>query len=230
MLASVTSLVPDASSFHLTAEGSAAYAAAISEAQEACRTGLHRRLPRLDHVRPELPLAARGAAGLRDSCDMIGRDAAEESGASPERSRHCDRVTPGSQDVCCAVHPQHAGEDTRRRVHRHMPAPRRRTRTFPFSAVVGSDDLALALVLTTVSPEVGGVLVRGEKGTAKTTMVRALAAVLPPVAVVEGCRFSCDPADPDPAAPTGRTTRTPVADEPAAPGWSSCRSAPPRTG
>ena len=47
-------------------------------------------------------------------------------------------------------------------------------RTFPFSAVVGSDDMALALVLTSISPEVGGVLVRGEKGTAKSTMVRAV--------------------------------------------------------
>src|SRR3954466_11994433 len=64
---------------------------------------------------------------------------------------------------------------------------------FPFSAVVGSDDMALALVLTTVSPEVGGVLVRGEKGTAKSTMVRGLAAVLPEQAVVPGCRFGCDP-------------------------------------
>ena len=79
----------------------------------------------------------------------------------------------------------------------------RASRTFPFSAVVGSEDLALALVLTTVSPEVGGVLVRGEKGTAKTTTVRALAAVLPEVAVVEGCRFSCDPAAPDPTCPDG---------------------------
>ncbi|WP_231930207.1 VWA domain-containing protein [Friedmanniella luteola] len=86
------------------------------------------------------------------------------------------------------------------------PAPAARAaepRTFPFSAVVGSDDMALALVLTTVSPEVGGVLVRGEKGTAKTTTVRALARVLPPLAVVEGCRFSCDPADPDPGCPDG---------------------------
>src|SRR4051794_17455400 len=74
---------------------------------------------------------------------------------------------------------------------------------FPFSAVVGSDDMALALVLSTVSPEVGGVLVRGEKGTAKTTTVRALARVLPPVAVVAGCRFSCDPAGPDPGCPDG---------------------------
>ena len=76
-------------------------------------------------------------------------------------------------------------------------------RTYPFTAVVGSDDMALALILTTVSPEVGGVLVRGEKGTAKSTMVRALAALLPAVDVVEGCRFSCDPADPDPGCPDG---------------------------
>ena len=75
--------------------------------------------------------------------------------------------------------------------------------SFPFSAVVASDDLALALILTTVAPEVGGVLVRGEKGTAKTTMVRALADVLPPIAVIEGCRFSCDPAEPDPLCPDG---------------------------
>jgi magnesium chelatase subunit D len=76
-------------------------------------------------------------------------------------------------------------------------------RTFPFSAVVGSEDMALALILTTISPDVGGVLVRGEKGTAKTTMVRALAHVLPSISVIEGCRFSCDPADPDPFCPDG---------------------------
>ena len=55
---------------------------------------------------------------------------------------------------------------------------------FPFSAVVGQDDLRLALLLNAVSPAVGGVLVRGEKGTAKTTTVRALAALLPAVPVV----------------------------------------------
>ena len=76
-------------------------------------------------------------------------------------------------------------------------------RTFPFSAVVGSKDMALALILTTISPDVGGVLVRGEKGTAKTTMVRALAHVSPSISVIEGCRFSCDPADPDPTCPDG---------------------------
>jgi len=78
-----------------------------------------------------------------------------------------------------------------------------RARGFPFSAVVGMDGLRLALVLNAVSPGIGGVLVRGEKGTAKSTMVRALAAVLPDVAVVAGCRFSCDPAAPDPDCPDG---------------------------
>ena len=74
---------------------------------------------------------------------------------------------------------------------------------FPFSAVVGHDDLRLALLLNAVHPGVGGVLVRGEKGTAKSTAVRALAALLPAVTVVPDCRFSCDPAAPDPRCPDG---------------------------
>ncbi|WP_028644160.1 magnesium chelatase subunit D family protein [Nocardioides sp. URHA0020] len=74
---------------------------------------------------------------------------------------------------------------------------------YPFSAVVGSDEMALALILTTVSPDIGGVLVRGEKGTAKSTIVRALAAVLPPIDVVAGDRFSSDPREPSPLSPDG---------------------------
>ncbi|MEV5946546.1 putative cobaltochelatase [Streptomyces sp. NPDC051993] len=74
---------------------------------------------------------------------------------------------------------------------------------YPFTAVVGMDDLRLALLLNAVSPAVGGVLVRGEKGTAKSTAVRALADLLPEVAVVAGCRFSCDPAGPDGRCPDG---------------------------
>ena len=74
---------------------------------------------------------------------------------------------------------------------------------FPFSAVVAMDDIRLALILNAVSPSIGGVLVRGEKGTAKSTMVRALTAVLPPVEVIAGCRFSCAPDDPDPDCPDG---------------------------
>ncbi len=79
---------------------------------------------------------------------------------------------------------------------------------YPFSAVVGSDDMALALILTTISPEIGGVLVRGEKGTAKSTIVRALAAVLPPIDVVAGDRFSSDPRDPSRCPRTVRSPRT----------------------
>jgi magnesium chelatase subunit D len=74
---------------------------------------------------------------------------------------------------------------------------------FPFAAIAGMDDLKLALLLNAVSPAIGGVLVRGEKGTAKSTLVRGLAGLLPPVDVVEGCRFSCDPDAPDPGCPDG---------------------------
>src|ERR1700683_4659028 len=76
-------------------------------------------------------------------------------------------------------------------------------RTYPFAGIVGMADLKLALLLNAVSPAIGGVLVRGEKGTAKSTMVRGLAALLPPVPVVPGCPYSCDPAAPDPSCPAG---------------------------
>src|SRR5688500_2986501 len=65
------------------------------------------------------------------------------------------------------------------------------------------DDPRNALLLNAVAPDIGGVIVRGEKGTAKSTAVRALAALLPPVAVVDGCSFACDPAAPDPRCPDG---------------------------
>nr|WP_308210799.1 VWA domain-containing protein [Micromonospora sp. A3M-1-15] len=75
--------------------------------------------------------------------------------------------------------------------------------SYPFSAVFGMDEMRLALLLNAVSPAVGGVLVRGEKGTAKSTAVRALAGLLPPVDRVAACRFACDPAAPDPGCPDG---------------------------
>ncbi|MFJ2865245.1 putative cobaltochelatase [Kitasatospora sp. NPDC087314] len=74
---------------------------------------------------------------------------------------------------------------------------------YPFTAIVGMTDLRLGLLLNAVSPAVGGVLVRGEKGTAKSTMVRALAGLLPSLAAVDGCRFACDPSAPDPQCPDG---------------------------
>ncbi|WP_245834057.1 putative cobaltochelatase [Streptomyces aidingensis] len=76
-------------------------------------------------------------------------------------------------------------------------------------------DLRLGLLLNAVSPAIGGVLVRGEKGTAKSTAVRSLAALLPEVAVVPGCRFACDPAAPDPHCPDGPHVPGPGAARPA---------------
>ncbi|GGU91807.1 magnesium chelatase [Streptomyces albospinus] len=77
------------------------------------------------------------------------------------------------------------------------------TAQYPFTAVVGMDDMRLGLLLNAISPAIGGVLVRGEKGTAKSTMVRGLAELMPAVDVVGGCRFSCAPAAPDPGCPDG---------------------------
>jgi len=81
---------------------------------------------------------------------------------------------------------------------------------YPFTAIVGMADLKLALLLNAVSPAIGGVLVRGEKGTAKSTVVRALAALLPAVDVVADCRFACDPAAPDPGCPDGPHPQQPA--------------------
>ena len=67
--------------------------------------------------------------------------------------------------------------------------------SFPFTAIVGQESMKLALILNAIVPTVGGVLIRGEKGTGKSTAVRALARLLPEHDVVEGCHFGCDPAD-----------------------------------
>ena len=68
---------------------------------------------------------------------------------------------------------------------------------FPFPAIVGQDEMKLALLIAAVDPSVGGVLVFGDRGTGKSTAVRALAALLPPLQVVAGCRYGCDPAAAD---------------------------------
>ncbi len=77
--------------------------------------------------------------------------------------------------------------------------PRRAARAggrppFPFAAIVGQDEMKLALLIAAVDPSVGGVLVFGDRGTGKSTTVRALAAMLPTMKAVAGCRFNCDPA------------------------------------
>ncbi|NLG29308.1 MAG: magnesium chelatase, partial [Chloroflexi bacterium] len=69
--------------------------------------------------------------------------------------------------------------------------------TYPFTAIVGQERMKRALVLNAISPQIGGVLIRGERGTAKSTAARALAQLLPQIEVVADCPFSCDPHDSD---------------------------------
>jgi magnesium chelatase subunit I len=71
--------------------------------------------------------------------------------------------------------------------------PNLMTVSFPFSAIVGQDDVKVALSLAAVDPSIGGVLIFGDRGTGKSTAVRALAALLPPMQVVTGCVYNCSP-------------------------------------
>src|SRR3954465_8943288 len=109
------------------------------------------------------------------------------------------------------------------------------TPPYPCAAVVGLADLRPALLRNAVSPAIGGVLIRGEKGTAKSTIVRALAGLLPHVDVLTDCRFSCDPARPDPPCPPPppppRPRRAGAGARPPRGGraWGSSPSAPART-
>ena len=67
---------------------------------------------------------------------------------------------------------------------------------YPFTAIVGQERMLRALILNAVDTRIGGVLIRGERGTAKSTAARGLAALLPQVTVVNDCRFGCDPEKP----------------------------------
>ena len=64
---------------------------------------------------------------------------------------------------------------------------------YPFSAIVGQDEMKRALMLAAVDPSIGGILVFGDRGTGKSTAVRALAGLLPPMMVAGDCRYNCDP-------------------------------------
>ena len=86
------------------------------------------------------------------------------------------------------------------------------TAAFPFSAIVGQDEMKAALLIAAVDARIGGVMVFGDRGTGKSTAVRALAALLPPIDVVAGSRFNADPADRArytacPVAATGKAVR-----------------------
>ena len=72
----------------------------------------------------------------------------------------------------------------------------RKRLVFPFSAIVGLDKLKLAILINAINPKIGGLLIRGPKGSGKSTIVRALADILPKISVVKGCPFNCNPYDP----------------------------------
>src|SRR6185436_5610524 len=70
-----------------------------------------------------------------------------------------------------------------------------RNAPYPFSAIVGQEEMKLALILSVIDPQIGGVLIMGHRGTGKSTAVRALADLLPEIRVVADCMFGCDPSD-----------------------------------
>ena len=78
----------------------------------------------------------------------------------------------------------------------------------PFTTIVGQEPMKRALVLNAIYPAIGGVLISGEKGTAKSTAVRALAALLPEIAIVADCPYSCDPERPDESCVSCQERRT----------------------
>ncbi|MEJ5231606.1 MAG: magnesium chelatase ATPase subunit I [Geminicoccaceae bacterium] len=84
-------------------------------------------------------------------------------------------------------------------------------RVFPFAALVGQEEMRTALLIAAVDPGIGGVLIMGERGTGKSTAIRALAELLPPIEVVEGCPYNCDPARAPAACPAGCPARAAAA-------------------
>ncbi|NJL84247.1 MAG: magnesium chelatase ATPase subunit I [Chloroflexaceae bacterium] len=78
-----------------------------------------------------------------------------------------------------------------------VQAPPQTRRVFPFTAIVGQEEMKLALLLNVIDPKIGGVMIMGDRGTGKSTTIRALADLLPEIAIVAGDPFNSDPSDPD---------------------------------
>jgi len=72
----------------------------------------------------------------------------------------------------------------------------RKRLVFPFSTILGLDKLKLAILINAINPKIGGLLIKGPKGSGKSTIVRALADILPKIKVVKDCPFNCSPYDP----------------------------------
>lgn len=98
----------------------------------------------------------------------------------------------------------------------YLAQPSRKAPAFPFSAIVGQDEMKRALLIAATDAAVGGVLVFGDRGTGKSTAVRALASLLPDMSVVAGCRYHCDPKSPSHACATDCAARTTHPDWPPA--------------
>ena len=77
---------------------------------------------------------------------------------------------------------------------KRIAPPQSKRHVYPFAAIVGQEELKLGLLLNVIAPSVGGVLIMGHRGTGKSTAVRALAELLPPLSKVRGCLYGCDPA------------------------------------
>ncbi len=90
--------------------------------------------------------------------------------------------------------------EPRQEPEKHHPR-RAETRTkrimYPISAIVGQEKMLRALILNAINPSIGGVLIRGQKGTAKSTAIRGLAEILPEIETIEGCKYNCDPLEPE---------------------------------
>ena len=80
--------------------------------------------------------------------------------------------------------------------------------TYPFSAIVGQEEIKLALQIAACDPSIGGVLILGDRGTGKSTAVRGLASLLPKISVVRDCPYNCDPKKPDGNCPSCSRTNS----------------------